>query len=145
MAGGNPGLEMIRAQLVAGGGLAQMFYPTRDHGLIPSRTILLFESKDVTFGIHSRGKARGVEQHERDQRVGAGLIPNRMFRQQSPQANRFLTKVLLDQVVAARRFVAFVEKQIKRLQYPIQTPGKFCAGRYLEWNVLVADLLFGPR
>src|SRR5437588_654298 len=145
MTGRDSGLQMIYAQLVPGGGHAQMLHAAGDQRLIPNRTILLLESKNVSRRIGSRVQARSVEQHQRDQRVGARLISGRMFRQQRPQTNRFLAKFLSDQMIAARRLVAFIEKQVERLQDGIQTPRQFFASRYLKWDVLIADLLFGPR
>ena len=76
--------------------------------------------------------------------MSARLISGLMFRQQGCQPDRFLTKFLLDQVIAARCFVAFVEKQVERLQHSVQPARQFLANWYLKRNVLVADLLFGP-
>src|SRR5437868_226111 len=145
MTGRDPGLKMICTQFVAGGGYAQMLHAVGDQRLIPARTILLLEPKYVPLSIGSRRQARGVEQHQRDQGVSARLISGRMFRQQRPQTNRFLAKFLSDQMIAARRLVTFIEKKIERLQDRIQTPRQFFAGRYLKWDALIADLLFGPR
>src|SRR6266567_1937476 len=145
MTGRDPSLKMICTQLVPGGGHAQMVHAAGDQRLIPSRTILLLEPKDVSLRIRSRRQTRGVEQHQRDQGVTARLISGRMFRQQRPQTNRFLAKFFSDQMIAAGRLVALVEKKVERLQDSIQTPRQFFASRYLKWDALVADLLFGPR
>src|SRR5437588_4939470 len=145
MKGRDPGLKMICTQFVAGGGYAQMLHAVGDQRLIPARTILLLEPKYVPLSIGSRRQARGVEQHQRDQGVSARLISGRMFRQQRPQTNRFMTKFFSDQMIAAGCLVTFVEKQVERLQNSIQAPRQFFASRYLKWNVLIPDLLFGPR
>src|SRR5207249_9271940 len=145
MTGRDPGLKMIGSQLVPGGGHAQVVDAAGDQRLIPNRAILLLQSKYVSFRICSRRQARSVEQHQRHQGVSAGLISGRMFRQQRPQTNRFLAKFFSDQMIAAGRLVTFVEKKVERLQDTIQTPRQFFASWYLKWNVLIADLLFGPR
>src|SRR4029077_4581048 len=56
-----------------------------------------------------------------------------------------LAKFFSNQMIAARRFVSLVEQEVESLEHRVQTPGQFFAGRYLEGNVLVADLLFGAR
>ena len=56
-----------------------------------------------------------------------------------------MTKFLSDQMIAAGRLVTFVKKKIERLQDSIQTSRQFVASRYLKRDVLIADLLFGPR
>ena len=56
-----------------------------------------------------------------------------------------MTKFFSDQMIAAGRLVTFVEKKVERLQDGIQAPRQLFANRYLKWDVLVADLLFGPR
>src|SRR6266550_45089 len=145
MTGRNPSLKMISTQFVPGGGYAQMLNAAGNQQLIPSRTILLLEPKDVSLSIGPCRQARGVEQHQRDQGVSARLISSRMLRQQRPQTNRFVAELFSDQMIAARCLVTFVEKKVERLQDTIQTPRQFFARRYLKWNVLLADLLFGPR
>src|SRR5881275_3550909 len=139
MTGRDPGLKMICTQFVSGGGYAQMLHAVGDQRLIPARTILLLEPKYVPVSICSSRQARGVEQHQRDQGVSARLISGRMFRQQSSQTNRFMTKFFSDQMIAAGRLVTFVEKKVERLQDGIQPPRQFFAGRYLKWDALVAD------
>src|SRR5260370_40870453 len=116
------GLKMICAEFVAGGRLTQMHHSARNHCLIPSRTVLLVEPKNIPLGIGARGQARGVEQHERKQRVRARLVSGRMLRQQGRQTNRFLAKLLSYQMIAARWLVTFVEKQVESLQDSVQTP-----------------------
>ena len=63
MAGRDACLKMIFAQLVSGGGLAQMKNAARDHSSVPIRTILFFESKYISLRIHSRGQPGAVQQH----------------------------------------------------------------------------------
>src|SRR5438067_456441 len=145
MRGRDPSLKMICTQLLPGGGHAQMLHAAGDQHLIPNRTILLLEPKYVSLRICSCRQARGVEQHQRDQGVSARLISGRMFRQQRPQTNRFMTKFFSDQMIAAGSLVTFVEKQVERLQDTIQTSRRFFASWYLKWDVLIADLLFGSR
>src|SRR5216110_2779988 len=145
MTGRDPSLKMICTQLVPGGGHAQMLHAAGDQHLIPNRTILLLEPEDVALRICSRGQARSVEQHQRNQGVSARLISSGMFRQQRSQTNRFLAKFFSDQMIAAGRLVAFVEKKVERLQDTIEAPRQFFASWYLKWNVLIANLLFGPR
>src|SRR6476660_2006851 len=58
-----------------------------------------------------------------------------MFRQQGTQANGFAAKILLDQAIAARGFVTFVEKQDRQL----------VANRNFKWNVRLADSLVRAR
>src|SRR5213595_3388252 len=140
MTGRDPSLKMICTQLVPGGGHAQMLHAAGDQRLIPNRTILFLKPKDVSLRICSRGQARGVEQHQRNQGVSARLISGRMFRQQNSQTNRFMTKFFSNQVIAAGGLVAFVEKQIERLQDSIQTARQFDTSRYLKRDVLVANL-----
>src|SRR3954452_18144745 len=117
----------------------------RDHHLVPSGTILVFESKDVAFGICPRRESGGIEQHEREQGMRARLISRRMLREQRSQSNRFLAKILFDQVIAARRFVALVEKQIESLQNGIETVREFFTCGNFKWNALIPDLLLGSR
>ena len=73
----------------------------------------------------------------------ARSISRRMFRQQGGQSNRFLTKFFPDQMIAAGRFVAFVEKQVKRLQNAVEPIRQFIAGRNFKRNVKFANPL--PR
>src|SRR5437868_14678541 len=145
MTGCDPGLKMISTQCVPGGGHGQILHAASNQRLIPNRAILLLEAKHVSFRIGPRGQARGVEQHQRDQGMSARLISSGMFRQQRSQTNRFLAKFFSDQMIAAGRLVAFVEKKVERLQDTIEAPRQFFASWYLKWNVLIANLLFGPR
>src|SRR6266699_6609395 len=96
MTGRDSGLKMIWCEYVASGRFSQMRHAAGNQRLIPSRTILLLKPKDVSLRICSRGQARSVEQHQRDQSVSARLISSGMFRQQRSQANRFLAKFFSD-------------------------------------------------
>ena len=46
---------------------------------------------------------------------------DRMLRQQSRQANRFVAKFFANQIFPTRRFVAFVKQEVERLQNAIQS------------------------
>src|SRR6476469_1897156 len=68
-----------------------------------------------------------------------------MFRQQETQANGFAAKILLDQAIAARGFVTFVEKQVERLQHVAEPDRQLVANRNFKWNVRLADSLVRAR
>src|SRR6266478_7149873 len=65
-----------------------------------------------------------------------------MLSEQRCQSDRLSTKLLPDQMIAARCLVTFVEKQVDRLQHTIETRRQRIARWYFEWNMFVADLLF---
>ena len=68
-----------------------------------------------------------------------------MFRQQGTQANGFVAKILLNQAIAARRFVTFVEKEVECLQYVAEPNGQLVASRDFKWNVRLANPLVRAR
>src|SRR5207245_11460213 len=78
----------------------------------------------------------------REQRVSPGLISDRVFRQQAGQANRLLTDLFSNQLFTAGSFVAFVEKQVERLQNTVQPPRQLLASWYFERYLLFANFLF---
>jgi len=53
--GGNSGLEVVFADLVADSGMREMKQPAPDHRLVPARSILVFESQNVAAIVNSRG------------------------------------------------------------------------------------------
>src|SRR6266699_3739423 len=66
-----------------------------------------------------------------------------MLHEQRRQTDRLVAQVLADQLVSARRFVALIEEQIKRLQDRVQAPRQFAACGNLEGNSRLADSLAG--
>ena len=76
--------------------------------------------------------------------MGPGLVAGRVFGQQTRQADRLVTDFLANQLFAAGSFVAFVEKQVERLQNAVQPPRQLLPFGYLERNPRLANLLFRP-
>src|SRR5438105_3775470 len=66
-----------------------------------------------------------------------------MLHEQRRQTDRLVAQVVADQLVSARRFVALIEEQIKRLQDRVQAPRQFAACGNLEGNSRLADALAG--
>ena len=145
MAGGDSSLNMILTELVSYGSLTQMDYAVLNHRLVPIRTILLPEAKDVSLRVYARGQARSVQEHQGHQSVSARLIGRRMLGKQGCQANRFVAEFLLHQAIAAGRLVPFVKEQIESLQDTVQSARQLFAGRDLERNAQLADFLPGSR
>jgi len=56
-----------------------------------------------------------------------------------------VAKILLNQAIAARRFVTFIEKEVECLQYVAEPDGQLVAGRDFKWNVRLANPLVRPR
>ena len=121
MTSGDTGLQVIFGEFLAGSGLAQMKHTAGDQRLVPTRPVLLLEAQDVPLGVHSRRQSRRVQQHERDQRMRAGLIAGRMLGQQCRQVYCFPAKLFPGEVFAARRFVTFVEQQVESLLDAVET------------------------
>src|ERR1051325_375678 len=67
-----------------------------------------------------------------------------MLNQKRGEADRFVTKLLAHEFLAARRLVAFIEKQVERLQHCVQAPRQLLPGGNLERDARIADLLLGP-
>src|SRR5258706_278628 len=57
------------------------------------------------------------------------LVSRRVVREQSSQSDRLVAKLLTNQLLASRSLVALVEKQIERLQNPLQPTRQFFASR----------------
>ena len=53
--------------------------------------------------------------------MGPGSVARGVFREQRCKTQRFLAEFLTNQLLAARSFVTLVEKQVERLQDPIQS------------------------
>ncbi len=83
MTGGDAGLEMIFGELIAGGGLREVKHAARDQRLVPFGAVLFLEAKQVAFVIHARGNARGVQEHQGEQRVRLGLVAGGIFHEQT--------------------------------------------------------------
>src|SRR2546430_1309405 len=60
MAGSDGSLKMILAGFVAEGGLHKVIQAASNHCLIPLRSVLLLETKDVAITIKARQQARAV-------------------------------------------------------------------------------------
>ncbi len=145
MARSDSGLKMIFADLVSSSRLREMKHALCDHRLVPLHPVLLTKAKQRALAIHASRDARAVQQHQRKQRMRFGLISRRVLRQQARQADRLVTDFLANQLFAARSFVAFVEKQVERLQNTVQSPRQFFTGGDLEDDPRLADFLFRPR
>ena len=145
MARGDARMEMIFADLVARRRPAQMHDAARDHLAIPARAVLFLEAKDVPVAVHARGEARPIQEHEREQRMRAGLIARRVLREQGGQANRLRAKFLAHEALPAGSFVPFVEKQEQRLPHSVEAARQLRAGGNLKGNLLLLDSLPGAR
>ena len=58
-------LKMILAELIACRRLREMKHAARDHRLIPSRAVLLFQAQQIALAIEPRRETSGIEQHQR--------------------------------------------------------------------------------
>jgi hypothetical protein len=57
----NSRLKMIFTELIPCRRLREMKHPARDHLLVPSRPVLLFQPQQITLAIHARRDARGIQ------------------------------------------------------------------------------------
>src|SRR5882724_606605 len=76
--GGNSCLKVKIRKLRSGGGLVQIKQAPLDHGLVPSRAILILEKQHVPVITQSRGETRCLEQHQRMKRVTLWGVARRM-------------------------------------------------------------------
>ena len=100
---------MIFAELIACRRPRKVERTARDHRLVPLRPVLFFQAQQIALAVQPRRETRCIQQHQRQQRMGLGLIASRMLRQQICKANRFLAEFFPNQILATRRFVAFVK------------------------------------
>jgi hypothetical protein len=126
------GLKVILAHGVAGGGETKVVDAALNHRLVPTRTILLVQTEDISSGVGARTQTAGIEQHEREERVGLGQARGGMLEEQQGEADGFVAKIRAHQVLAARGFVAFIEKQVDRSEHAAQTRGEFVRIRHGE-------------
>src|SRR5262245_45676847 len=100
MAGGNRCLEMEPTQLRSGSRVAQMKHSARNDFLIPPRAVLLAEKKHISLRICACRQPRGIEMHQRRQRVDPGDVPHWMVCEEVRQADCFVTEFLPNKEIA---------------------------------------------
>ena len=116
-----------------------------DHGLIPRGAVLLVQTQEIAGVVGAGVQAGGVEQHEREQGVGARLLCSGMLCDQGDEPDGFLAKFLAHEALAHGGFVAFVEKQVERVQHAIE-PGRKLGGiRHGKRQREFADALPGAH
>ena len=85
---------------IAGGRAIERAHALGDHRRVPLAAILLAQQEQRAFGVDARGKARGVQQHQRQQRPGARRRDRRMRRDHARQPDRLAGDVVSDQLIA---------------------------------------------
>ena len=81
MTRGDARLKMIFADVGTRSRFVEVKHPARDHRVIPQRPILLFESKQITFGILPCWNSRGIQEHQRKQGMRVRLVAGTVLRQ----------------------------------------------------------------
>src|SRR5207249_4851761 len=125
MTGGDSGLEMELGEFAADGRLSKVEHAAGDHRTIPEAAVLFFEKENIAIDIGTSRQAGGIEKHEREQGVSGGTVSRFMFGQQPGEPDGLVAQIFPHQLVAAGSFVAFVEQQIQRLQYAIESLREF--------------------
>src|SRR5438034_172577 len=73
------------------------------------------------------------------------LVARQMLCQQFRETDRLSAQFFTHEVVAARRFITFVEQQVERLQDAVETARQLLTGRNLIWHPRLLDFLFRSR
>src|SRR5688500_7010051 len=94
MTGGDARSQMIFGQVVASGGLAEVNHAAGNQSGTPAGTGLIPEAQTVSIVSDTGGKARGVEKHEGEERMGSRRVCDRMFCDECGETNRFITEIL---------------------------------------------------
>src|SRR6185312_8561625 len=82
-----------------------------DLSAIPKRTILLFQSDQLTTLVHARCPSRILQQHQREQAHVLRFI-REQFAKHTSETNGFRTQIVSKQALTCACRISFVEDEI---------------------------------
>jgi hypothetical protein len=115
-----------------------------DQRRIPAGPVLVREQHRPAVGILPRRRPGVVQQHQRDQAGGLGVLRQQPM-QQPAQPDRLLAQVRVDQLFAAAGRVTLVEHQVDDRVHAVEPPGQGVGARHLEPDPRLGDLPLGPH
>src|SRR5215467_9041869 len=83
----------------------------RDLVVIPARTILFFQSHQLTAAVYAGVSARVLQQHQSQQAQVLRFVPHQLA-EYAAQADSFGTEILPDEILSGGCGVAFIEDQV---------------------------------
>ena len=97
MAGGDARLEMIGRQFAATGRPGERSQPGVDHRRVPQGAILRLQQEEIARRVGAGGQARGVEQHQGEERVDIRPVARRMRREDGGEPDRLVAEIVPDE------------------------------------------------
>ena len=132
-------LDLIATRLSEPQRPVQYANPFLDLSPVPARAVLVGQQDQLPLRAGTRGAARVVEQHQREQPERLGLGGHQR-RQQLAQPQRLRAQLGAQQVLAGGGGVALVEDQVDDREHRVQAIGQRLVARQLERDARVTDL-----
>ena len=78
MAGGDGRLQLIRSGVLDGARALESGEAARDPSRIPARALLIGQQDELARGVGARGRARGLQLHQREQPEDLGFVGHQL-------------------------------------------------------------------
>jgi hypothetical protein len=115
-----------------------------DRGRVPACPVLILHQDQIALRRCARIAAGVVQQHERDEPHGLGLVGHQRGHQLG-QADRLRAELWAKQLVASGCRVALAEDEVEHGEHDSEPLGQPVVGRDLEGDPGVPDLALGAH
>ncbi len=130
-------LQGIGPEVAAGQGAAHQHRTLGDQSPVPGAAVLVLQPHQLAGRIGTRGAARIVQQHQRQQAHHLGV--GQQFQQQPAEADGLGAKIGPGQRRPRRSRIALVEHQVDHPQHAVEPCRQFLALRHAVGNPRIAD------
>ena len=119
--------------------------PSSIRARVPARAVLVGERDVAAGGVGARRAARVVEQHEREQAGGLGVVGHELRASSRPRRIASSHRSARTRRVARRGGVALVEDEVDDGEHAGEAVGQLVVGRHAVGDAGVGDLALGAH